>query len=125
MFLEASALLLRLDLSGIYFADNTDEYDPELGTVLLLASTLPLFAGSSVIGPEAACEERNAVAEGLWELWWMSGVRYGKRSFGPVASMIKTGFILILTKYPVSMLKSTMVLPSTRPVRFQERRGRG
>jgi hypothetical protein len=34
MFAELSAILFRHDLVGINFESNTDEYDPEAGTIL-------------------------------------------------------------------------------------------
>src|ERR1700681_4923451 len=34
LFNEASAILFRHDPIGINFEDNTDEYDPEAGTIL-------------------------------------------------------------------------------------------
>ena len=34
LFAEVSAILFRHDLVGINFGGNTDEYDPEAGTIL-------------------------------------------------------------------------------------------
>jgi len=34
LFAEVSAILFRHDLVGINFESNTDEYDPEAGTIL-------------------------------------------------------------------------------------------
>jgi hypothetical protein len=80
LFDQASALLFRYDPIGINFEDNTDEYDPEVGTIL------PRLSGchstSEVrrvvfeefcrwFGPETAGDEMsyNAIAEELWLLW--------------------------------------------------------
>lgn len=80
LFHETSALLFRLDPIGINFEDNTDEYDPEVGTILpRLARCRSALEVRGVVfeefvrwfGPETAGEERNytAVAEELWLLW--------------------------------------------------------
>jgi len=34
LFFELQSILFEHDLMGINFEDNTDEYDPELGTIL-------------------------------------------------------------------------------------------
>jgi hypothetical protein len=80
LFDDTSALLFRLDPIGINFEDNTDEYDPEVGTILPRLSRC--HSSSEVrqvvfeefcrwFGPETAGEEMsyNAIAEQLWLLW--------------------------------------------------------
>lgn len=80
LFDDTSALLFRLDPIGINFEDNTDEYDPEVGTILPRLSRC--YSSSEVrrvvfeefcrwFGPETAGEEMsyNAIAEELWLLW--------------------------------------------------------
>lgn len=80
LFAEASALLFRCDPIGINFEDNTDEYDPEVGTILPRLSSC--HSPSEVrrvvyeefrrwFGSETAGDEMsyNAIAEELWLLW--------------------------------------------------------
>jgi hypothetical protein len=80
LFDDASALLFRLDPIGINFEDNTDEYDPEVGTILPRLSRChsPLETRRVVFeefcrwfGPETGGDELsyNAIAEELWLLW--------------------------------------------------------
>ena len=80
LFDETSSLLFRLDPIGINFEDNTDEYDPEVGTILPRLSSChsPLAVRRVVFeefcrwfGPETAGDELgyNAIAEELWRLW--------------------------------------------------------
>jgi len=80
LFADTSALLFRFDPIGINFEDNTDEYDPEVGTILPRLSGC--HSASEVrrvvfeefcrwFGPETAGDEMgyNAIAEELWLLW--------------------------------------------------------
>ena len=80
LFNEASALLFRFDPIGINFEDNTDEYDPEVGTILpRLPNCYSSTDARRVIfeefckwfGPETAGEEMkyDAIAAELWQLW--------------------------------------------------------
>lgn len=80
LFDEASALLFRCDPIGINFEDNTDEYDPEVGTILprLSGCHSPLEVRRVIFeefcrwfGPETAGDEMSydAIAEELWQLW--------------------------------------------------------
>src|ERR1700721_2768809 len=80
LFADTSALLFRLDPIGINFEDNTDEYDPEVGTILPRLSRCQssnevrkvVFAGfCKWFGPETAGDEMScsAIAEELWLLW--------------------------------------------------------
>lgn len=84
LFDEVSALLFRYDPIGINFENNTDEYDPEVGTILPRMSGChsPLQVRRVVFeefcrwfGPETARDELSydAIAKELWLLW--SGYR--------------------------------------------------
>jgi hypothetical protein len=86
-FDEASALLFRCDPIGINFEDNTDEYDPEVGTILprLSGCHSPSEVRRVVFeefcrwfGSETAGDEMryDAIAEELWLLW---SERHGNR----------------------------------------------
>jgi hypothetical protein len=79
-FDEASAVLFRHDPIGINFEDNTDEYDPEVGTILPRLSRCHsskevrkvVFAEfCKWFGLETAGDEMSysAIAEELWLLW--------------------------------------------------------
>lgn len=80
LFSEASAVLFKYDPIGINFEDNTDEYDPEVGTILprLSRCNSSIDARKVVFGefckwfgPETAGDEMqyDAIAEELWLLW--------------------------------------------------------
>jgi hypothetical protein len=80
LFDETSALLFRHDPIGINFEDNTDEYDPEVGTILPRLSRCHSHAAVRKVvfeefckwfGPETAGDEMryDAIAADLWELW--------------------------------------------------------
>ena len=80
LFDEVSALLFRFDPIGINFEDNTDEYDPEVGTILpRLAHCRSSTDARRVVfqefckwfGPETAGDEMkyDAIATELWPLW--------------------------------------------------------
>jgi hypothetical protein len=80
LFDEASALLFRCDPIGINFEDNTDEYEPEIGTILprLSGCHSPAEVRKVVFeefrgwfGPESAGDEMsyNEIADELWLLW--------------------------------------------------------
>src|SRR5271155_4610832 len=80
LFDDASALLFRHDPIGINCEDNTDEYDPEVGTILPRLSRCHSYAAVRGVvfeefckwfGPETAGDEMryDSVASELWELW--------------------------------------------------------
>jgi hypothetical protein len=80
LFNEASALLFRHDPIGINFEDNTDEYDPELRTILPRLSRCYSSADARKVvfeefskwfGPEIAGDETryDQIASELWLLW--------------------------------------------------------
>ncbi len=80
LFNDASAVLFRSDPIGINFEDNTDEYDPEVGTILprLSCCHSPTDARKVIFeefckwfGPETAGDEMryDAIAAELWRLW--------------------------------------------------------
>jgi hypothetical protein len=80
LFQEASSILFKHDPIGINFEENTDEYDPEAGTILPRLSG----CGSALevqqivfeefcrwFGRETAGDETRygTIAEELWALW--------------------------------------------------------
>jgi len=80
IFSEASGILFRHDAIGISFGDNTDEYDPEVGTILPRLSRCHSSADARKVvfeefcewfGPEIAGDEMmyDAIAKELWVLW--------------------------------------------------------
>ena len=80
LFDETSALLFRRDPVGINFEVNTDEYDPEVGTILpRLSGCHSALEVRKVVyeeflrwfGPETAGDEisYSSIAEELWQLW--------------------------------------------------------
>jgi hypothetical protein len=80
LFNEASAVLFRSDPIGINFEDNTDEYDPEVGTILARLSRCHSSSDARKVifeefctwfGPETAGDEMryDAIAAELWLLW--------------------------------------------------------
>jgi hypothetical protein len=80
LFNEASALLFRFDPIGINFEDNTDEYEPEVGTILPRLPHCHSSADARRVvfeefrkwfGPETAGDEMkyDAIAAELWVLW--------------------------------------------------------
>jgi hypothetical protein len=80
LFNEASAVLFRHDPIGINFEDNTDEYDPEAGSILPRLSRCHSSTDARRVvfeefckwfGPETAGDEMRyeAIAAELWMLW--------------------------------------------------------
>ena len=80
LFSEASAVLFRHDPIGINFEDNTDEYDPEVGTIPPRLSRCHSSTDARKVifeefsrwfGPEIAGDEMkyDAIAAELWLLW--------------------------------------------------------
>jgi hypothetical protein len=84
MFDEVVALLFRHDPAGISFDENTDEYEPEVGTILprlrtcnsadevrrIVHQEFVRWFDPVTAGPESAYSE---IASGIWDLWQ----RYG------------------------------------------------
>ena len=80
LFDDVQALLFRHDPVGINFETNTDEYDPEVGTILprLRSCTCAADVGSvvheeftrwfdaDIAGPR---ERYSAIASEIWALW--------------------------------------------------------
>jgi hypothetical protein len=80
LFDEVSALLFRLDPIGINFECNTDEYEPEVGTILPLLRSCSSaedvrrivhqefvrWFGADSAGPE---EHYSNIATEIWECW--------------------------------------------------------
>ena len=80
LFDDVQALLFRHDPVGINFETNTDEYDPEIGTILprLRSCTCVTDVGrvvheeftrwfdADIAGPR---EHYSVIASEIWELW--------------------------------------------------------
>ena len=80
LFDEVAAILFELDPEGINFESNTDEYEPEVGTILpRLRSCSSVRDARRVIheefvrwfepetaGPESSCQD---AAERIWAAW--------------------------------------------------------
>jgi hypothetical protein len=74
------ALLFRFDPIGVNFEDNTDEYEPEAGTILprlrscqspddvlqVVHEEFVRWFDSSIAGPQ---ERYREIASGIWQLW--------------------------------------------------------
>lgn len=80
LFNDVSAILFEVDPIGINSDDNTDEYDPEAGTILpRLKTCLTADDVRSVVheefvrwfGPDTAGEEDryHEAADRIWEAW--------------------------------------------------------
>ena len=77
---DISALLFRYDPVGINFADNSDEYEPEVGTILprlrtchspedvrkVVHEEFVSWFDSANAGPE---ERYSMIASEIWERW--------------------------------------------------------
>jgi hypothetical protein len=80
LFYDVSKLLFQHDPIGINFEDNTDEYEPEVGTILpklrncespedvckMVHQEFTSWFGASTAGPE---EHYSKVATEIWEYW--------------------------------------------------------
>lgn len=80
LFEEASALLFREDPMGINFETNSDEYEPEVGTILprlpncrspedvqrVMHEEFTAWFDSETAGP---IQRYREVSVALWELW--------------------------------------------------------
>lgn len=81
LFNEISEILFRHDPIGINFEDNTDEYEPEVGTILpklkeaqsatelrriIHAEFVRWFSGDSLVGEEAKYEN---IAQEIWAVY--------------------------------------------------------
>lgn len=86
LFDEVAAILFRYDPVGISHEDNTDEYEPEVGTVLLrlqecgssadvrllLHQEFSRWFDPGTAGPE---ERYDAAARDVWDAWQRYKVR--------------------------------------------------
>lgn len=77
---EAAKLLFRHDPAGINFEDNTDEYEPEVGTILpqlrncksmndvrrMVHQEVVKWFDPGIAGPE---ENYEKTAAEIWDLW--------------------------------------------------------
>jgi hypothetical protein len=86
LFQEASMILFRNDPIGVSSEDNTDEYDPEVGTIL---PRMPQCSSANEVRrvvfeefqkwftPEVAGDEMRyeEIAKELWALWSKSRSR--------------------------------------------------
>jgi hypothetical protein len=80
LFDTVAALLFERDPIGINFGDNTDEYDPETGTILpRLASAKSVDDVQTIVHEEfcrsfdkvdvGALEQYREAPEKIWEAW--------------------------------------------------------
>ena len=85
LFDVVSSLLFRHDPVGINFQTNTDEYDPEVGTILPRLRTCKTaidakrvvheefvrWFGRDIAGPE---QNYSKIAEEIWQIWKKSNL---------------------------------------------------
>lgn len=80
LFESVSAILFKADLIGINFESNTDEYDPEVGTILPRLGQAKSVRDVALIVHEEFCrwfgveesfavEHYQDVAEQIWSEW--------------------------------------------------------
>jgi hypothetical protein len=80
LFERVSVILFKADLMGINFESNTDEYDPEVGTILPRLGQAKSVPDVAVIVHEEFCrwfgveesfavEHYRDVAEQIWSEW--------------------------------------------------------
>ena len=80
LFDEVTAVLFEADLLGINFGDNTDEYDPEAGTIIprlgecesagdVRRITYEEFVRWFGAGTAGQPQQYDKVAERLWRIW--------------------------------------------------------
>jgi len=80
LFDEISAALFEADPMGINFVNNTDEYDPEVGTIIPRLAQANTAKDVEVIIHEEFCqwfgldkstpkEHLQPVAEKIWDVW--------------------------------------------------------
>jgi hypothetical protein len=86
LFDIVSEILFRLDPVGINFKTNTDEYEPEVGTILprlrtgesqadvrrVVHEEFVEWFGHDNSGPE---DRYDAIAAGIWKAWIRSAAR--------------------------------------------------
>ena len=81
LFDEVSAALFEADPMGINFEDNSDEYDPEAGTIISHLKTTKCAEDVEIIineefvrwfGDEYAAKNNKykLVSEKIWALWY-------------------------------------------------------
>ena len=80
LFASISAICFRQDPIGINFSDNTDEYDPEAGTILprlkecrnkedvrkIVCEEFIRWFGSEIVGEES---KYQIISEEIWKAW--------------------------------------------------------
>src|SRR4051812_45009301 len=80
LFDEVSALLFKADPIGINFADNTDEYDPEAGTIIprlrecadadqVCTVVFEEFVRWFSLEDAGTPERYREVASNIWQAW--------------------------------------------------------
>lgn len=80
LFSKVAALIFQLDPMGINYETNTDEYDPEVATILPRLETANSVHDVELIVHEEfgrwfgveeadALEDLRLVAEKIWEVW--------------------------------------------------------
>jgi hypothetical protein len=80
LFASVSAILFKADLFGINFESNTDEYDPEVGTIVPRLSQAKSVCDVELIVHEEFCRwfgveelfsdsRYRDVAEQIWREW--------------------------------------------------------
>jgi hypothetical protein len=80
LFAEINRMIFEADPIGINFEDNTDEYEPEVGTIIprlpscvsaacvrrVVHEEFERWFGADIAGPEA---RYTALSEGIWVAW--------------------------------------------------------
>jgi len=91
LFFDLRQCLFEHDPIGINFGSNTDEYDPEVGTIIprltecesqadvleVVHQEFVRWFGTDVAGPRSRYEK---VAEDVWDLWTKAGPTTGADS---------------------------------------------
>jgi len=80
LFAEVSAILFRYDLVGINFESNTDEYDPEAGTIL------------PRLRPGATAEEVAGIVREEFIRWFGRETREAADSYLAMAEEIRAAY---------------------------------
>jgi hypothetical protein len=77
---EISAILFRHDPIGINFADNTDEYDPEAGTIL------------PRLRRDLSAEEATAIIHEEFVRWFEPEITGSRERYSAIAAEILTAY---------------------------------
>jgi hypothetical protein len=80
LFSEISAILFRHDPIGINFDDNTDEYDPEAGTIL------------TRLRRDLSLEELTSIVHEEFVRWFERGVAGPREKYSAIAAEILTAY---------------------------------